>query len=259
MRSVVSGYFSVSRRGRRSFQIPEIAPVAAPRATGGAGLEPRRVMVAAHATAATLALLAINGASALRIGCTLQHVSAQPVSLTRVNQCSIRLCIAEDDAGALAGPFWDELQEEALEGAAELGLEIKSMTFVNGKLSVKASGGGVDELQQLNSLLSNWMDTEADEEMVESLPPFLLQVSSPGLSSVLSSDLDFTVFKGFPVICTTSEPFKSKTTWEGTLIGRDDEHVSVNLKGRAQKIPRGLVTEVRMPDAKREAGDTMAT
>jgi ribosome maturation factor RimP len=208
------------------------------------------------ATPATLALLALHGVSAFEIANAFRLV---PLRWPRVEKSSIQLSIDEVDAGGLAGPFWDGLQEEAIEEAEALGLNIRSMTFVNGKLSIKASGAGVDELQQLNLHLSNWIDTEADEEIVESLPPFLLQVSSPGLSSVLSSDLDFTAFKGFPVICTTSEPFKSKTKWEGTLIGRDDKHVSINLKGRAQKIPRELVSEVRMPDAKREAGDTMAT
>ena len=203
---------------------------------------------------AALALLALHGASAFNSATFCHQNPIRPRLRT-----PIHLCIAEVDAGQLAGPFWDGLQEEALEEAEALGLEVKSMKFVNGKLLIKASGAGVDELQQLNVHLSNWIDTEIEEEVFESLPPFLLQVSSPGLSPVLSSDLDFSAFKGFPVICTTSEPFKSKTKWEGTLIGRDDKHVIINLKGRAQKIPRELVSEVRMPDAKREAGDTMAT
>ena len=91
------------------------------------------------------------------------------------------------------------------------------------------------------------------------LPPFLLEVGSPGLSSVLTSDLDFRSFKGFPVTVTTTEPYKNKSSWEGTLIGRDAESVSINLKGRAQKIPLALVAEVSLPGAKCEPGDPMAT
>ena len=42
---------------------------------------------------------------------------------------------------------------------------------------------------------------------------------------------------------------------EGTLLGRDGEHVLLNLKGRVLKLPRELVAEVRLPSAKREKGD----
>ena len=204
-------------------------------------------------------LLSLSLTIALHIGNTAQCALQ---SMRRYDSGNIRLCAEvgdDDDAGLLAGSFWDELKEEASLEAEELGLTIKSMKFVNGKLDIAASGAGIDELQQLNSHLSTWIDTEADQEVVEGLPPFLLQVSSPGLSSVLTSDLDFTAFKGFPVICTTSEPFKNKTKWEGTLVSRDEKHVTINLKGRAQKIPVELVAEVRMPDAKREAGDMMVT
>lgn len=177
----------------------------------------------------------------------------------RCGVAGTRLCTIDEDAGLLAGSFWNELKEEAMEEAEARGLTIRSMKYGNGKLSIKASGAGIDELQQLNLHLSGWIDNDADQEIVESLPPFLLQVSSPGLSPVLTSDLDFAAFKGFPVLVTTSEPFKSKTSWEGTLVGRDGKHVTINLKGRQQKIPIDLVSEVRMPDAKREAGDMLAT
>ena len=66
-------------------------------------------------------------------------------------------------------------------------------------------------------------------------------------------------FKGFPVTVTTREPYyKKKPNWEGTLVGRDAEHVSINLKGRPVKIPLELVEEVRLPGAKTEAGDPLA-
>ena len=40
-----------------------------------------------------------------------------------------------------------------------------------------------------------------------------------------------------------------------TLIGRDAEFVTINLKGRLQKIPIELVEAVRLPTAQTEAGD----
>ena len=80
--------------------------------------------------------------------------------------------------------------------------------------------------------------------------------ASPGLSPSLRSDLDFSTFKGFEVTATLTEPFKGKIDWTGTLVGRDAEAVTLNLKGRLRSLPRVLVAEVRLPSAKREKGDT---
>ena len=108
--------------------------------------------------------------------------------------------------------------------------------FKGGKLEVRASGGGSGDLQDLNNGISRFIDeheaaAEAAGELT--LPPFLLEVSSPGLSSVLTSDLDFRSFKGFPVTVETTEPFKKKTSWEGTLVSRDSEYVVINLVRRS--------------------------
>lgn len=163
-----------------------------------------------------------------------------------------------DDGGALSGPWWDAFCAEARAEAELLGLEVKEVSFVAGTLNVLASGGGVDDLQALNSYLSSYIDTQEEDEAIESLPPFLLEVSSPGLSSTLTNDIDFVSFKGFPVTVTTTEPFKNKQCWEGTLVGRDEETITINLKGRLQKIPRAIVDTVCLPSAKTEAGDVYA-
>ena len=158
-----------------------------------------------------------------------------------------------------AAPFWDEFEAEAQTEAEALGLDIKSLIFDSGKLSVLASGAGVDELQQLNSHLSQFLDARSGDEVVESMPAFLLEVSSPGLSNVLKTEQEYRSFKGFPVTVVCTEPFKNKESWEGTLVGRDEKSVTINLKGRPQKIPVELVAEVRLPEAAHEPGDPLAT
>ena len=160
-----------------------------------------------------------------------------------------------EDGGALAGPFWDAFSEEVQAEADELGLTVRYLGFDDRKLSVLADGAGVDELQELNRALSAFID-QSDDETLEALPPFMLEVASPGLGNTLKTDRDFATFRGFPVTATTSEPYKNKSEWEGTLVGRDDEFLSMNLKGRSVKIPIGLVVEVALPTAKREGGDT---
>jgi ribosome maturation factor RimP len=56
-----------------------------------------------------------------------------------------------------------------------------------------------------------------------------------------------------------AQPFKNKTSWDGTLIGRDDAHVTINLKGRAQKIPLDVIAGVSLPAPSHEPGDPIAT
>ena len=109
---------------------------------------------------------------------------------------------------ALAGPAWESLVAEANRAAEAIGLVVERCEFKGGTLRVLASGGGVDDLQELNRELSDFIDAQ-DDEVFEDLPPFLLEVSSPGLSPSLRNDRDFATFRGFPVTVTTTEPFKT--------------------------------------------------
>lgn len=154
----------------------------------------------------------------------------------------------------MSGEFWTALSTEARTHAGTLGLTVKSMRFEGGKLKVSATGAGIDELSALGSRLSSFIDNVPPEQ-IEELPSFSLEVGSPGLGSLLETDLDFATFKGFPVTVELSEPLKGKTSWDGTLLGRDDEAVTLNLKGALKKLPRALVASVALPPAKFEPGD----
>jgi ribosome maturation factor RimP len=90
---------------------------------------------------------------------------------------------------------------------------------------------------------------EAALEESELIPEaYILEVSSPGISSVLSSDRDFASFRGFPVAITTQEPFQGHSQWEGNLIGRDETTVRITRRGRAIAIPRELILQVQLQD-----------
>jgi len=75
---------------------------------------------------------------------------------------------------------------------------------------------------------------------------YVLEISSPGLSTQLSDERDFTSFKGFPVRVSAHTPHKGKTEWRGRLQGRDDDTVYVNQKGRVVKIPRSAIAAVEL-------------
>jgi ribosome maturation factor RimP len=112
-----------------------------------------------------------------------------------------------------------------------------------------AVGATVDECQFASQALGELLD--ADEALVP-YPEYTLEVSSPGTRDVLTKDREFEAFKGFEVTVRTSEVYKKNSAFVGTLHGRDDKLVKLNIKGRILGIPRELVAEVRMETAKEE-------
>jgi ribosome maturation factor RimP len=75
---------------------------------------------------------------------------------------------------------------------------------------------------------------------------YVLEVSSPGIPDVLTTDQDFISFKGFPVLLEVQPPIKGGNQHRGTLLGRDDTQITINQKGRLLKFPRTQVTQVRL-------------
>lgn len=88
---------------------------------------------------------------------------------------------------------------------------------------------------------------EASLDAQEIIPDaYILEISSPGISGVLTTDREFISFKGFPVTISTSEPFAGHKELTGKLIRRDEKAVYLNLKGRIQAIPRELILKVQL-------------
>lgn len=134
--------------------------------------------------------------------------------------------------------------------AEEIGLEIVEAVFQTNqsppvmRVDVRnptAEDTSLDDCERLSVALTEALD---ESEIIPDA--YVLEVSSPGVSDVLESDRDFTVFKGFPVEIKLSEIYKKKDIWYGALVGRDDSKISLNLKGRLVSIPRELVQSVTL-------------
>ena len=76
--------------------------------------------------------------------------------------------------------------------------------------------------------------------------PYVLEISSQGISEDLHTDREFLTFHGFPV----EVKFTSKNSPEiestGLLHKRSRTHVLLNIKGQIKKIPREDVIYVRL-------------
>ena len=134
--------------------------------------------------------------------------------------------------------------------ASDIGLEIVDAVFQTNqsppvmRIDVRnpnQEDTGLDDCERFSIALTEALD---ESELIPDA--YVLEVSSPGVSEVLESDRDFAVFKGFPVEIRLSEIFKKKDIWHGSLVGRDEENISLNLKGRLVAIPRELVQSVTL-------------
>ena len=99
---------------------------------------------------------------------------------------------------------------------------------------------GVEDCERMSRALEAALDRE------DVIPDaYVLEVSSPGVSSKLTDDRDFIAFRGFDVLVRTSEAGRQKEM-QGKLVRRDEKAVYLNLKGRTIAIERACVSEVRL-------------
>lgn len=152
----------------------------------------------------------------------------------------------------MAHPLIPKVLDLAAPVADQLGLEVVGAVFQTNqsppvlRVDVRHrhhEDTGLDDCERMSQAL------EAVLEDTDLIPDaYVLEISSPGISPVLSSDRDFMVFKGFMVAVDLQEPYKQKQQWVGQLIRRDGEHIYLNLKGRSLKLPRELVQTVQLSD-----------
>ncbi len=151
---------------------------------------------------------------------------------------------------SMAHPLIPQVLELAEPVAKSVGLEIVEAVFQTNqsppvlRIDVRnpnQEDTGLDDCAKLSEVL-----TEALDESDLIPDAYVLEVSSPGVSEMLTRDRDFIVFKGFPVEVQLSEVYKKKQLWKGSLVGRTDDKISLNLKGRPLSIPRELVESVQL-------------
>lgn len=150
-------------------------------------------------------------------------------------------------------PLIPQVLELAAPIATTLGLEVVNVVFHTNqnppvlRIDVRSlqSDTGLEDCAQMSRALEAIFDT------VELLPEaYVLEVSSPGVSQILTSDREFVSFRGFPALVSTSAPHDGQTAWSGDLIRRDEQAVYLSKKGRVIAIPRQLIAQVQLVDGK---------
>ncbi len=154
--------------------------------------------------------------------------------------------------GTMTHPLTPRILELATPVAESIGLEVAGAVFHTNqrppvlRLDIRnpSQDTSLEDCERMSRAFEPLLD-------VEDLIPdaYVLEVSSVGVSSLLTTDRDFISFKGFPVTVTLHNPLGKETEITGQLVRRDDEQVCLNRKGRAIAIPRDNVQKVQLSES----------
>ncbi|MEB3165234.1 MAG: ribosome assembly cofactor RimP [Cyanobacteriota bacterium] len=148
------------------------------------------------------------------------------------------------------------LEELARSVAGSAGMELQAVHVHTHRIPmtvqvlVRRSDGGdvtLDECAALSGPLGEAIDAA---DLLQGA--WTLEVSSPGIGEDLLSDRDFTSFRGFPVAVTHRSGSTGEAIREGLLLGRDEQVVRLNVRGRTVTLPREEVLAVRLVSPKGE-------
>lgn len=133
----------------------------------------------------------------------------------------------------------------------ELDLELVEVVFQTNRnpplLRLSVRNRNKDTSLQDCERMSRRLEEELEQAVIAP-GAYVLEVSSPGIGSILTTDREFVSFKGFPVIVETVSPFKNRQQWSGRLQGRDEESLFINQKGKIMTIPRKLIAKVEIDE-----------
>jgi ribosome maturation factor RimP len=154
----------------------------------------------------------------------------------------------------LAHPLIPELEQLAQAALASTAFELRGVQLLSHRIPltlqvlVQRRDGkdiSLDECAVLSAPLSDAL--EAAGLLGET--PYVLEVSSPGVSEELHDDRDFRSFRGFPVAVLHRDGKGSEARCEGLLLERNDAELQLNIRGRIKRIPREAVIQVRLVTA----------
>jgi ribosome maturation factor RimP len=156
----------------------------------------------------------------------------------------------------MSHPIIPRILELAAPVAEALGLEVVSAVFQTNqsppvlRVDIRRLDAetGLEDCSQMSRAFEPCLDE------AEVLPnAYVLEISSPGIDRALTSDREFISFRGFPVQIMATQLHDGHQEWFGNLVGRDEEFVHLNQKGRSVKIPRTIVSRVQLDERKKRS------
>jgi ribosome maturation factor RimP len=144
----------------------------------------------------------------------------------------------------LAGSGKAEMELERIREAAErvarsLGMEVVDVEWKVGKERFLRIY--IDKLEGIShkdcEAVSNQLSVMLDVEDLVPGPPYILEVSSPGLDRKLTKPAEFERFAGRLARISTIEPIENQKFFEGRLAGVAGGKVQIEVRGRVIAVP----------------------
>ena len=145
----------------------------------------------------------------------------------------------------------EELKEIASNAAKNNGFDVINFQMITNSipLSIIVNIRHKDPEKKVTIDDCTFLNDPIDEAIQNSSiinQPFTLEISSEGISEILTEDKDFQTFKGFPIEVTYQGLKKIEQQTDGLLLKRSENDIQINQKGKIHRIPLEDVIRVRL-------------
>jgi len=105
----------------------------------------------------------------------------------------------------------------------------------------KEGGITLDDCARISQEIGRNLDVE---DFI--LTPYILEVSSPGLTRSLKSEKDFRRYENRWVKVTAREPIGNRRQWKGRIRGVEEDQVQIEVDGEIFRIPLSKVARANL-------------
>ena len=116
------------------------------------------------------------------------------------------------------------------------------------EITIKKTNG--DDISLDDCALFNTPASEVIENSNLLNCSYVLEISSQGVSDELTSERDFTTFKGFPVNVELNQKNSKIKFLSGLLYEKSKDYLAINIKGKIKKIPFNEVLKISLSTLK---------
>ena len=142
----------------------------------------------------------------------------------------------------------DRIRDAAERAARSAGVEVVDVEWKVGKqrflrVSIdKPQGVSHSDCRAVSEQLSALLDVE---DLVPG-PPYVLEVSSPGLDRKLTRPAEFERFAGRKARISMAEPVEAQAYFEGRLAGYAEGRVKIDVQGRIIELPLAGIRKAQL-------------
>lgn len=113
--------------------------------------------------------------------------------------------------------------------------------FLDKSVDAEQEYVNIDECEMVTRYLSDKLD---EEDFIDR--SYNLEVSSPGLDRELIKESDFVRFAGRLVEVKTYEQINGVKNFEGILIGKNQDVITIDLDGNELEIPEKKISKINL-------------